>query len=389
MAEGASRILHDGGLGAALSQHGATSVMVRLAPLVLVLPPLVTFLLARPSDERLMSLSPALAAFVAIVVWAVISARPAMSRRALVATVLLSLLAVAVVVVDARGLWLTLFYYPAVAAGLLGPMRQITVAIGGVSATAAVAGWAAVGDPLSGLEFALECILLGIAALAVSRLIVSNRELFAARAEVARLAASDERSRIARDLHDLLGHGLSLIAIKAELARRLLPRDPARAAAEVGDIESVSRRALDDVRAAVGGYRRVTLAEELSGARSALEAAGIEVEITHQAPDLADELDEALAWSVREGVTNVIRHSRAQRAAVRTALDVGEVRLEIVNDGHVPRPRLSSSRPDSIGGSGLAGLAERVTAVGGRLEAAPGRDGEFRLAIAIPIREER
>lgn len=380
----------DGALGTALSQRRSASVIVRLAPLVLVLPPLVTFLLARPSDERLMSLVPALAGFVAIVVWAVIASRPALPRRALVATALLSLLAIAVLAADARGLWLTLFYYPAVAAGLLGSARQTAVALAAVAATAAVAGWAALGDPLSGIEFGLESLLLGIAGLAVSRLIVSNRALIVARAEVARLAAADERARISRDLHDLLGHGLSLIAIKAELARRLLPGDPARAGTEVGDIESVSRRALDDVRAAVRGYRRVTLADELRGARSALEAAGIAVEIDHRAGSLADKVDEALAWSVREGVTNVIRHSKARLATLRTAVAVSEVRLEIVNDGHLARPgRSSSSWPSGVGGSGLAGLAERVGAVGGRLEAGPSRDGDFRLAVAIPISEEQ
>jgi two-component system sensor histidine kinase DesK len=375
-------------LGSSLLPPGPASVLLRLAPLVLVLPPLVTFLLARPSDERLMSLVPALAGFVAVVAWAVLASRPALTRRALVAGVLLSVLAVVVLLADARGLWLTLFYYPAVAAGLIGPVRHTSVAVAAVAAVAATTGWAAVGDPLSALEFALECVLLGIAALAVSRLIVSNRELVAARAEVARLAAADERARIARDLHDLLGHGLSLIAIKAELARRLLARDAERAAAEVGDIESVSRRALEDVRAAVSGYRRVTLASELIGAQSVLETAGIAVEIDHAAEGLSDELDEALAWSVREGVTNIIRHSSARRATLRTALADAGVRLEIRNDGHVPRPARPTAVPGTVGGTGLMGLAERVAAVGGRVEAGPDPDGDFRLLVVIPVAAE-
>ena len=204
--------------------------------------------------------------------------------------------------------------------------------------------------------------------------------------EIARLAAAEERLRIARDLHDLLGNGLSLIALKAQLASRLLPTDAALAAVQVADIQAVSRRALDDVRAAVGGYRRLTLDDELVGARAALETAGVTTEIDHRAGSLPDEYKEAFAWSIREGATNVVRHGRARRAVIRTRRADGEALLEIVNDGlrSTTDPRLSPG-PGSRSGNGLAGLAERAGAIGGRVEAAPLPDGGYRLAVVIPL----
>lgn len=223
--------------------------------------------------------------------------------------------------------------------------------------------------------------------MAVSRLIRAYRELAAARAQIARLAAADERLRIARDVHDLLGNGLSVITLKAELAGRLIPASPERAAAEVADIESASRRALDDVRGAVAGYRRVSLGRELDGARTALEAAGIEVEIAHGAGETGDEIDEAFAWSVREGVTNIIRHGGANRSAVRTSFAEGLATLEITNDGPIVPAESGAPNPWGGGspGSGLVGLAERTAATGGWLEAGPRIEGGYRLLVVLPL----
>lgn len=204
--------------------------------------------------------------------------------------------------------------------------------------------------------------------------------------EIARRAAAEERLRIARDLHDLLGAGLSLIALKAELASRLLPIDAALAAGHVADIQAVSRRALEDVRAAVGGYRRLTLDDELAGARAALETAGVTTEVDHRASSLPDDYKEAFAWSIREGATNVVRHGRARRAVIRTRLEDGMARLEIVNDG--ARSTSDAARPPGSAphtGSGLAGLAERAGAIGGRVEAAALPRGGYRLAVVIPL----
>jgi two-component system sensor histidine kinase DesK len=369
-------------------RDGRPRLVLRIAPLVLVLPPLVAFIIANPPAERLASLLPAIAAFVAIVFWTVAARTGTLSGRALVATILLTVLAVIVVVlVDPESPWLVLFLYPVVAAGWLSPVRRASVAIVTVSLVCAVAGWSVLGLAANRIERPLEFALIGFGSLAVARLVVVNRQLALARVEIVRLAAADERLRIARDLHDLLGHGLSLISIKAQLAGRLLPDDPVRAAAEVTDIEGVSRRALDDVRAAVGGYRRVRLDGELIGARAALDAAGVTMDVDHAAGRLPDDVDEAFAWSVREGATNVVRHARARNVVIRTRRGVGSAVLEVLDDGTRPTDGAAvdsvvvTARP----GSGLAGLAERAGAIGGRVEAGARSEGGFRLAVVIPL----
>jgi two-component system sensor histidine kinase DesK len=364
--------------------------VLRLVPLVFVLPPLATFVLANPPAELLASLVPAVAVFVAIVLWMVLGSLETLPRRAAVATILLTLLAILVALLDPASHWLILFFYPAVAAGLLSSVRTASIAIVTVAVIAAVVGWPILADPANRLLRPLEWALAGFATLAITRLVIVYDQLAAARAEVGRLAAADERLRIARDLHDLIGHGLSLITLKAELAGRLLPVDAGLAAVEITDIESVSRRALEDVRAVVGGFRRLTLEGELVGARAALEAAGVTIEIDHAAAGLPGEIDEAFAWCVREGATNVIRHAHARTATIRTRREDGTASLEILNDG--PGSANGVSPGDEPGahvptrtGSGLMGLAERARAVSGRIEAAPSPDGGYRLAMVIPL----
>jgi two-component system, NarL family, sensor histidine kinase DesK len=373
-------------LDALFSGSGRAGFALRLAPLALVALPLLDFLLANPPAERLASLLPAIAVFVAIVLWTVLAPIGALSRRALVAAVLLTLLAAVVLLIDPSHHWLILFFYPAAASGLVASTRQASIAIVSVSIVVAVPAWF-LHEPLaSRLEHSLECLVVGFASLAVARLVIVNRQLALARAEIARLAAADERLRIARDLHDLLGHGLSVISLKAQLAGRLLPVDPARAAVEVTDIEAVSRRSLGDVRAAVGGYRRLRLEGELEGALIALEAAGVATDLDHQAGILPDEVDEAFAWSVREGATNIVRHAQARKAVIRTRRQERAAVLEIINDDARPRSQTGArSARETRPGSGLAGLAERAVAIGGRIEAAPQPEGGFRLAVIIPV----
>ena len=180
---------------------------------------------------------------------------------------------------------------------------------------------------------------------------------------LARLAASEERLRIARDLHDLLGHSLSLIVLKSELAGRLAENGSERAVAEIRDIESVARQALVEVRDAVTGYRQRGLSGELDGARAALEAAGTRVTIRLAGTPLPGPLDELLGWAVREGVTNVVRHARATRCEIAVTADGEAAALDIVDDG------CGAVRYEP--GSGLTGLTERVRAAGGR--SPPGR----------------
>jgi two-component system, NarL family, sensor histidine kinase DesK len=199
------------------------------------------------------------------------------------------------------------------------------------------------------------------------------------RAELARVAVAEERLRIARDLHDLLGHSLSLITLKAELSRRMITSDTASAAREMAELEGVARQSLSDVREAVAGYRRPQLSTELGSARQLLTAAGLACEIT--SPDglsLPADTDTVLAWAVREGVTNVVRHAQATSAAVRIAAVGQGVMAEITDNGrgHGPGPA----------GSGLAGLGERVRQLGGSLIAGPAPSAGFRLQVTIPAR---
>ncbi len=225
---------------------------------------------------------------------------------------------------------------------------------------------------------------LGLGMIGFMRLSDALRQLQSAREELARQAVMEERLRMARDLHDLLGHTLSLITLKSELAGRLLEKDPTSATQEIREVERVARQALREVREAVAGYRQQSLGSELDGARQILEAAGIACVIENEAPPLPQNVDTVLGWVVREGVTNVIRHSRAERCWIRISSMNGVVHAEVSNDGYVR----GQSEIDQKG-SGLSGLAERVAKQGGHLEAAPqiieNADG-FRLRVEIPIK---
>ena len=190
----------------------------------------------------------------------------------------------------------------------------------------------------------------------VMQVIRSNQALAEARAEMARLAAENERMRIARDLHDLLGHSLTTITVKAGLARRLGSADPAGAVAQIAEVEELGRKALTEVRAAVSGYREVTLASELARGRELLRASGIDADLP-TATDVADPAHQELfGWAVREGLTNVIRHARARSCEVRVSASC----VEIIDDGHG-----SAAAP----GNGLSGLRERAAAAGGGVDA--------------------
>jgi two-component system sensor histidine kinase DesK len=201
----------------------------------------------------------------------------------------------------------------------------------------------------------------------------SARALAEARTDLARLAAENERLRIARDLHDLLGHSLTTITVKAGLARQIGEADPARALREIAEVETLGRQSLADVRAAVTNYRDVTLAGELATGRELLRAAGIVADL----PGAVDAVDpahqELFGWVVREGLTNVVRHARASTCTVRLSDDS----VEIVDDG------VGGSRQP---GSGLNGLRERVAAAGGIIEAGPLAPRGWRLRVSLTAR---
>lgn len=238
-------------------------------------------------------------------------------------------------------------------------------------------------DWLHVLPLALLVRALGLDMLGLSHLSGTIRALHTAREELARRAVVEERLRLARDLHDLLGHTLSLIVLKSELAGRLLEKAPAQTKTEIQDLESVARQALREVREAVAGYRQPTLDSELDGARQMLEAAGIACTIQNAAGILPSEIDATLAWAIREGVTNIIRHSRAHQCTINITTDDEAVCAEVLNDQY----REDNSRVVHTG-SGLSGLAERVKAQGGSIEAGPTlfeSGSSFRLFVELPI----
>jgi two-component system, NarL family, sensor histidine kinase DesK len=216
-----------------------------------------------------------------------------------------------------------------------------------------------------------------LAAFGFQALMRRTWELRAAQQEVSRLAADRERMRIARDLHDLLGHSLTAAAVKAQLAGRLIgrdtPADRARAAVEIGEVEQLTRQVLADVRATVAGYREVSLAVEVATAREVLSAAGIAAQLPGAVDEVPAGLRELFGWAVREGITNAVRHSGAQRVRIV----VTPLSVEISDDGQ-------GVRVGAVAGSGLTGLAERAAAVGGRLEAGPGAGGGYRLRLSVP-----
>jgi len=206
------------------------------------------------------------------------------------------------------------------------------------------------------------------------------------RAELARVAVAEERLRIARDLHDLLGHSLSLITLKAELSRRVISTDTERAGREMAELEAVARQSLSDVREAVAGYRQPDLAAELGAARQLLTAAGIACQITApQVLGLPGDVDAALAWTIREGITNVVRHARATSVAITVTSDRAAVVAEITDDGPGGDRCPAGLDPGPLAGSGLAGLAERVRGLGGDLAAGYLQPRGFRLGITIPV----
>jgi two-component system sensor histidine kinase DesK len=220
----------------------------------------------------------------------------------------------------------------------------------------------------------LMCVLSAFALLGTRTLVAVNAELAEAREELAHRAVAEERMRFARDLHDLLGHSLSLIALKSELAGRLAERDPGRAREEMADVESAARQALAEVRDAVSGYRQVSLAQALVEARSALSAAGIALHPPTAVDVLPGPVDAVLGWVVREAVTNVLRHSGATTVTVTLDTAADDVVLGFADDGH------GSAAPP---GAGLSGLAERVHRLGGDLRTTS--DGGFRLTARLPL----
>jgi len=241
--------------------------------------------------------------------------------------------------------------------------------------------------------YALECWLLGwpwvfigsavLVSMAVGVMNIFFRrnqqqdaELRLTHDEVRRLAATAERERIGRDLHDLLGHTLSLVAVKSELAKRLLDRDPQAARREIAEVERVAREALAQVRSAVTGIRAAALVSELASARLLLESAGVTFDYRAPESPLPAEIETALALALREAVTNIQRHARATRAQVEFTLEENRVRMRVSDDG---RGGIAAQ------GNGLTGMRERIEAMGGILAIHSERGHGTGLGIALPL----
>jgi two-component system sensor histidine kinase DesK len=224
--------------------------------------------------------------------------------------------------------------------------------------------------------------MVGLSNIYFRQMDLKSRELKASQAEVERLAAMAERERIARDLHDLLGHTLSSVALKAELARKLLDRDVEQARTELTEVERIARNATAEVRQAVSGYRACTVTGEAIRGRRNLESLGVEF-IARLPQDLAliPELDNLLGLVLREALTNVARHAAAGSCRVVLASDDRMHRLTVEDDGRGAR---QAGLDD---GSGLAGMRERLASVGGALELDRSPMGGLRLRAAIPVEQ--
>jgi two-component system sensor histidine kinase DesK len=222
-------------------------------------------------------------------------------------------------------------------------------------------------------SYGFSIVLGGLAVFGLRRAILRSVQLAAARQDFAELAVQEERNRFARDLHDILGHSLTVITVKAELAGRLIAANPERAAAEVADVEHLARAALADVRAAVAGYRELSLAGELVSARTALQAAEIKADLPTTVDEVPEENRELFAWVIREGVTNVIRHSGAKRCTIKLTAR----QIEVLDDGKGPAPGGESS------GHGLIGLRERADLLGASVQVGTAPNGGFRLAVRV------
>ncbi|WP_085985675.1 sensor histidine kinase [Longispora albida] len=295
-------------------------------------------------------------------------------RYRLAALAWLTVLASVLVATEGLG-GLTLYIYVVAVAALTLPTRLMLLFNGGLLGTLllVVLVW---GETRS--HFGSWLALLAIAATTgmMGMLLRNGRELVRTRHELANLAVVTERERVARDLHDVLGHSLTTITVKAGLARRLLETSGQAGSAavdqaigEISDLERLSRLALTEVRATVSGYRRASLAAEIAGARAALAAGQILADLPHAVDDVREELHEPFAYLVREGVTNVLRHSGASRCQIRLGADW----LEITDNGAAP--------PGSPGlpGNGLTGLRERLAQAGAALEAGAMPGGGYRL----------
>ena len=321
---------------------------------------------------------------------------PALSRRGFV---LLFLLAAALSLMfpgtKAGGnvVWI---YVSSATGWAISDRREATRAVLAVSACYLVFSWLGHNGTSNTLVTLIPVVLVGFMSSGIRTQMKLMRELAKAREAETMLAANEERLRLARDMHDLTGQSLSMITLKSELAERLLRRLPEgpdrdRVAEEIQQVAAVSRQTLHDIREAISGYRRPTLAVEIITARTALESAGItphdDPALTLLSGTFGPDAEAALAWCLREAVTNVIRHSGARNCFIGLTRRDGTLALEVRDDGRGARPAVeadgSAGSVPPLSGTGLHGMSERLCAVGGSLELRPDASG-FCLVARVP-----
>jgi two-component system sensor histidine kinase DesK len=271
------------------------------------------------------------------------------------------------------------FVYAAAFAGQLPDTRNALRMIALITALCALTAWLADAPGYFWLGGVALSPLIGAVNLHFARVGRTQRKLRLAQDEIEHLATVAERERIARDLHDVLGHTLSLIILKSELASKLAERDPARALREIRDVEAVARKALQDVREAIRGYR-ATLSDEVERARSLLKAADIDAQF-HIAPlELSRAHAETLALALREAVTNVVRHSHAQHCRITVRAADNAALLEISDDGRGGA---------AAEGAGLRGMRERIEMLGGTVQRNAARGLQLTITLPLPERAAR
>jgi two-component system sensor histidine kinase DesK len=268
---------------------------------------------------------------------------------------------------------------PMLAGALLAllPLRWACALVGTMMLYEGVGVWMGPAFAVITLFYVVTVPITGAMIYVLVRLVRVASDLEQVRAELADAAVLKERLRISRDLHDGLGRSLTAIALKGDLASRLMDRDPGSARVEVGELVKVAREAAQDVRQVARGYRAMSLTGEVDRAAALLESSGVGCQAHLADVPLHRRSEEALAWGVREAVTNVLRHSRATTCTITTSLSDGRLRLEVANDGAPGGPVPS--------GGGLTGLAERASQAGGVCSAAPTATDGFLLTMEVPV----
>jgi two-component system sensor histidine kinase DesK len=329
----------------------------------------IPWLIKLPSPEQMIGAGVGLAVFLAVYL-ASLKATGWLLVRLAVAALLISF-----ALAFTGSSWTVVAVYASAMIAELRPAWRASLGVGGFAAASSGLALATGQPAIYWVLGVFMMIMVGIANISRAALQDKNRELAAAQGEVRQFAAAAERERIGRDLHDLLGRTLTLIALKADLAARLADSAPEKAAAEMRDVAAAAREGLAEVRAAVSGMTGATLAREIAGSQAALAAAGIACEIEGDAEAIDHGTSAVLAMALREAVTNVIRHSGARTCRIALIQQPGGLELKVSDDGDG-----QAVRP----GGGLVGLTSRLTAAGGEL-AVEGDMRGTRLTARLPV----